>query len=420
MSTTRNNRTNTKAFHRVTAGLVAAAALSVPLVSAPAFAAPVTTVTQASGMVVAQDKTQSLTAVPTAPGAITVTTQPGATVTLVPQNRSKAQAYLQKANANGKATFTKLIPGVTYQVTSSFDGQSDSTKVTAVTKPGKASALTVSTTNQQNTLQLSWKQRLTPQMGAVTYRVQAIPSKSTLPTITKETNKTKFVMSDLNTTTGYTFVVTPHNALADGGSTKAIMTRSLDDITGRAATIAEPVAEPTAEPKAEPTPEPKVNPAPAPQPAPQPAPKPSGPSTKTIYVCPAGYSESGDVCIQTRAYTFHTETNTQPYTYHSESRVETCAGPDCPGSRYINFGTDWSGTTCPNGGTMHSGQCLGWTDSTRTVTYQVKDAAPAGWTDNGSAYAQDVQVKDAMPAGYTDDGSQWVKTVAKEAKVVPA
>lgn len=397
------------------ASLITAAALSFPLLSAPAFAAPVTTVTQASGMVVAQDKTQNLAAVPTAPGVITVTTQPGATVTLVRQTRSKAQAYLQKANASGKATFKKLIPGVTYQVTSTFQGNSDSTKVTAVNKPGKASALTVSTTSVPNQLQLAWKQNLTPQMGDVTYRVQAIPSKSTLPTITKETNKTKFVMSDLNSTTGYTFTVTPHNALADGGSTTAVMTRSLDDITGRAATIAEPVVEP----KAEPTPEPKV--IPAPQPAPQPAPRPSGPSTRTIYVCPAGFSESGDLCIQTKAYTFHTETNTQPYTYHSESRVEACwGGENCPGSQYVNFGTDWSGTTCPNGGTMHNGQCLGWTQSSRTVTYQVKDATPAGWTDNGSAYAQDVQVKDTMPAGYTDDGSQWVKTVAKEAKVVPA
>ena len=402
--------------HRVGAGLVAAAMLSLPLISAPAFAAPVTTVTQDSGMVVAQDKAQTLAATPTAPGVITVTTEPGATVTLVSQSRSKAQAYLQKANRSGKATFTKLVPGVTYQVTSTFQGDSDSMKITAVTKPGKASALTVSTTNVPNQLQLAWKQKLTPQMGDVTYRVQAIPSKSTLPTITKETAKTKFMLTGLNTTTGYTFVVTPHNALADGGSTKATMTRSLDDITGRAATIAEPIAEP----KSEPTPEPKVNPAPTPAPAPQPAPRPSGPSTKTIYVCPSGYSESGDLCIQTKAYTFHTETQTQPYTYHSESRVETCAGPDCPGSRYIDFGTDWSGTTCPNGGTMHGGQCLGWTDSTRTVTYQVKDAAPAGWTDNGTAYTQDVQVKDALPAGFTDDGSQWVKTVAKEAKVVPA
>ena len=34
--------------------------------------------------------------------------------------------------------------------------------------------------------------------------------------------------------------------------------------------------------------------------------------------------------------------------------------------------------------------------------------------------APTTQVKDATPTGYTDDGTQWVKTVAKEAKVVPA
>ena len=120
------------------------------------------------------------------------------------------------------------------------------------------------------------------------------------------------------------------------------------------------------------------------------------------------------------AYTFHTVTTYQNYTYHPETRTEACSGPDCPGSQYVDFGTDWSGTTCPNGGTMHGGQCLGWTTSTRTVTVQVKDATPSGWYDTGSQWAQDSQAKDAMPAGYSDNGTEWVRTAAKIAKVVPA
>ena len=54
------------------------------------------------------------------------------------------------------------------------------------------------------------------------------------------------------------------------------------------------------------------------------------------------------------------------------------------------------------------------------MTASVKDYPPAGWYDNGSAYAQDYDVKDALPTGYLDDGTQWVKTAAKIAMVVPA
>jgi len=147
---------------------------------------------------------------------------------------------------------------------------------------------------------------------------------------------------------------------------------------------------------------------------------PPAPRTRTIYVCPDGFSDAGDLCTQTRAYTYRTETASQDYTFRTESRTEQCSGPGCPGSEYRNFGTDWSGTTCPNGGTMHGGQCMDWSTTTRTVTYQVKNAPPAGWYDNGSKYAQDTQVKDSMPAGFTDNGSAWVRSAAKIAREVPA
>jgi hypothetical protein len=69
------------------------------------------------------------------------------------------------------------------------------------------------------------------------------------------------------------------------------------------------------------------------------------------------------------------------YTYYSQTRTENCSGPSCPGSQYVDFGTDWSGTTCPRGGTMHGGQCLGWTGGTHRVTYRYKNSPPAGFTD---------------------------------------
>jgi hypothetical protein len=123
-------------------------------------------------------------------------------------------------------------------------------------------------------------------------------------------------------------------------------------------------------------------------------------------VCPDGFSEVGGLCQKTLAYTFHTETVTTPYTYHQDA-VQT--------GTVEHFSAD-----CSGGGVYYPNNnppgCYRWDWVGYYVT--VKDAPPAGYTDNGTAYAKDVQVKDALPAGYTDDGTQWVKTAAKEARVV--
>jgi hypothetical protein len=137
-------------------------------------------------------------------------------------------------------------------------------------------------------------------------------------------------------------------------------------------------------------------------------------------VCPDDFTETGDICTHTKAYTYSPVTETTPYTYSTDSRYESCAGADCPGSSYQDFGTDWSGTTCPRGGTMHGGQCLGWTNGNKWVNYQVKNAPPMGWHDDGSAFARVIQVKDPMPAGFADDGTNWIKSASKIARVVPA
>ena len=62
-----------------------------------------------------------------------------------------------------------------------------------------------------------------------------------------------------------------------------------------------------------PAPAPAPAPGPAPGPAPAPAPAP-GPSTKTIYVCPDGYTDTGDACQKTTPYTY----DVVAYTYHLE------------------------------------------------------------------------------------------------------
>ncbi|HAN71000.1 MAG TPA: hypothetical protein DCQ36_05350, partial [Actinobacteria bacterium] len=63
-------------------------------------------------------------------------------------------------------------------------------------------------------------------------------------------------------------------------------------------------------------------------------------------------------------------------------------------------------------------ECWGGYDE--PVYSNVKDATPAGYTDNGSAWVRTIQVKDTAPTGYADDGTQWVKTAAKVERTIPA
>ena len=175
----------------------------------------------------------------------------------------------------------------------------------------------------------------------------------------------------------------------------------------------------------------------------------------------------GGACQKTEAYTYsylpytyHTETTNLPYTYHTETTnlpytyhtVQTGPAPlldsfetqsVCPaGYNLEDYGAQ--GKFCRLYGTPPTAQVkdappAGYTDNgtNYTKSVQVKDAPPAGYTDNGTNYTKSVQVKDAPPAGYTDNGTRWVKknaapagytdngteyiaTASKIAKVVPA
>jgi len=390
------------------AGALAAALLAgTAFLAAPAANAAQVIASDQAGVVVAQDQTSMLRAAPSAPRAVTVTAEPGSLVTI---NAKGAKARTAKANKDGQATFAKLKAGKTYTV--SADGQD--VVVVPVINVGKASDLTVMTTNKVDTVDLTWQHKATKTRGGndITYIVTATPADGSEP-ISVETSELQAELTGLDPTVLYSFSVTPHNAIGDGKASVARMTRSLVDVTG----LPLPVAQENADDDAPAPTTPKPTPAPAPKPGPAPAPKPS---TRTIWVCPSGYNEVGGVCTQTQDYTFHDEKQTQDYTYTTDRRLEPCSGSDCPGSEYKDFGTDWSGTGCPNGGTLHDGKCLGWTTGQKWVTYQVKDAPPMGWYDDGSQYAHDVQVKDATPAGWSDNGSQWIRTTAKVEKVVPA
>ncbi|NKB92512.1 MAG: hypothetical protein GKR85_09610 [Candidatus Nanopelagicales bacterium] len=282
------------------------------------------------------------------------------------------------------------------------------------------------TTSEPGTITATWAHATSKARGGLTigYTLTATPvgvadgvpdGDSGVPSITVETDSTEAVLRGLDPRVLYSFTVTPHNPLGEGRASVARMDRSLAEVSG----IAVPAADDAGSDSAEETPstEPSTAPVATSPPASRPAPNPA-PQMRTVWVCPAAFTEVGGVCTQSMNYTFHDEKLTQDYTYTSDRRLEQCAGSDCPGSEYKDFGTDWSGTTCPHGGTMHDGKCLGWTTGQKWVTHQVKDAPPWGWYDDGSQYATDVQVRDETPSGWSDTGTEWIRTAAKVARMV--
>jgi hypothetical protein len=153
----------------------------------------------------------------------------------------------------------------------------------------------------------------------------------------------------------------------------------------------------------------------APQTTPQPAAAPAAPApprTRTIYICPDGFTDVSGTCTTTLPYTY----STLAYTYHQEPYFVTVQDPP---TVYAADRAQSTGTLCPWGGSPNAGGDLcsipgGTHQETRYAT--VKDTAPAGYTDTGTEWKR----KNATPAGYTDDGTQWVKTTAKIATEVPA
>ena len=352
-----------------------------------------------SSKIIAQDLSSTITAVPTAVGSITVTAQPGAKVT----GAGKGLRSTKVANKGGQVVFTKLTPGAVY----TFTSQGERTSARAMETVGAASNLKVFTTDgahKSDSVLLTWQHRGTAARGAdaIRYLITATPvttvpidTKAAQPrVVTAETSFTDYTLTGLNPDATYTFTVTPSNPIGTGRSTSATMSESLRTLTGGSVpTAPQPAAESPRQPA-----QPAVTPAaPAPAPAPQPAPRPA---TRTIYVCPDGYSEAGDLCEQVAPYTYHSVTETRGYSYHEEFVV-----------------TGWRVDPYPcSSGTAHPDGChvpLGYTTT-------VKDAPPAGWTDSGSGYQRTVEVKDALPAGYSDNGSAWVKVTAKVAREVAA
>ena len=101
---------NSKKFGAVAAAILISGAAV--FTAAPANAAQVVA-TDPAGVVVAQDQTSMLQATPSAPRAVTVTTEPGTLVTI---NAKGVKRQSKVANKDGQATFTKLKAGKDYRV----------------------------------------------------------------------------------------------------------------------------------------------------------------------------------------------------------------------------------------------------------------------------------------------------------------
>jgi len=226
---------------------------------------------------------------------------------------------------------------------------------------------------------------ITRPQGTVTYRVTATPVTPdgrvlTSPeTVAATAPGTAWILAGLDRSVRYAFSVAAVNSAASGAVTTAVMSRTLGDIlgTGKAPATPSPPAAPT--------------PAPVPEPAaPSGAGGPAVPSTRTIYVCPAGYADTGNVCTRAIAYTFHSETVTQPYTFHSGvvgSHVVTHPPTHC---HYL------PNPTSPSGLDIY---CYGGYDETVMDVGGVEDPSPTGCADNGAA---------------------WVATTGKTAHIVAA
>ncbi|MSO28056.1 MAG: hypothetical protein EXQ60_08370 [Candidatus Nanopelagicales bacterium] len=375
---------------------------------------------ESPGTVVAAAQTAAQPALLTnTPRGLTVTEVHGSNVTIVTRSGAGSTTPFTKSpDKSGRVTFSNLIAGATYVVV--HDGKiiGSATPVNAV---GSATDLVVRATSKNNTVNLNWAHLATKTNGGagVTYVITAKPAAGSGKTVTSEVTGTaarsntalkSATLTGLDPDTLYVFTITPKNSIGTGKSTVARMARSLADITGiKSAVAAEPVVVVVeVKPVEKPADIKPVTPV-APAPAPAPAPVPAAPSTRTIYVCPDAYTETGSgVCEKTSAYTY----TSIGYTYHEE-----------PNYVQVQVGTTershpFDGNAC-GWGTLYGNTCYEYTavyETRQQGTNQVKDQAPAGYTDNGSAWTK----KDVMPAGYTDNGSAWVQTAAKVAKVVPA
>lgn len=358
----------------------------------------------------------------TNPGALVIAGHRGLPVTVWTKG-TKAQTKRPAAAAKA-VSFTGLLQGRKYDVyvgdkksVSVFTAKSS---VQPAAKPA-SNSLTANPGQLDNSMALAWNIPLPKGVVANTVKYTITAAKpGASPMQLTRSGASQATLTDLDPNGRYAFTVV---AKLPDGSTRTAKTTMTETVAGVHARKDAPAVTPavvTPEPAKAITVEPAKAttanasgsstsgggsnnapaPAPAPAPTPTPTPTPEPGKTKIIYVCPAGYTEVGDLCQTTRDYTYSTATSRTSYTYRTEtitrSYTYTDGVKDAAPDGFSDNGTNWFRTE------------------------QVKNPAPDGYTDNGTEYVKTEQIKDGAPAGYTDNGTQWVKTVAKVAKEVPA
>lgn len=401
----RNKITALSALATIGAGLLSATMLAGPaaaetvVVSSPQ-AAPTAPATPGPAV------RTTVVGIDLAPATIKVSGHDGKKVTVATAGQ-KARTITPKSKTT-PAVFTKLTPGKAYTV--SVDGKTVA-KTTVLAAPGQTYNMVVKTTNDPGSVLMTWDYTAAPKSGDVHFVLSATPvvgqADTTVVQLQAPIDAREAVLSGLNPNTLYKFSVEAVNDAASGKGVDAVMTRTLGDLTGADA-AATAAAEDAARKAAEDAARKVAEDAAAQQQAARPSSGggSSAPAMRTIWECPTGFSDNGTDCITTRAYTFHTETETQAYTY-STVQTGTRRNTDNEHCDYLPDG---------NGGLNI--YCTGGYDE--PVYSTVKNGTPAGFTDNGSAWVRDVQVKDAAPAGFSDNGSAYVKTTAKVSREVPA
>ena len=409
--------TKTERARRIAAALVAGSAACVISLGFASTAHAADAVSM-SASIIAQDNTPP-PAAPTSSvtvgvdanvvGGLTITGARGKPVTVSARG---VKPRTVKSSKSAPVVIRGLVPGKAYNV--AIGGVRIGT-ATPLAAPGATYGLTVATTNTNGQVQLTWKQQAALAQGSLTFDVSATPANPAVPAftsrsasaiapavpLTMRSQSTSATLAGLDPNTLYTFTVIPRNTAAIGAGSSSTMNQTLSALTGSApVTTAAAVVQAPA-PTAAPVSAPAATPA-----------APPAPTTRTIYVCPDGYVDAGTNCTDTKAYTY----SLLAYTYHQEPYSVTVQDPP---TVYAADKAMSTGALCPWGGSPNAGGDLcvipgGTHSETRYNT--VKDNTPAGYTDTGSQWSK----KDAMPTGYLDNGSAWVKTVAKEARNVPA
>ena len=399
----------------VTPRRIAAAGMALAVLAAPVALASGASAATVTDTVIAADSTSSPAGSPASTprpqrvvgieasivNGLVVTGANGAQVTLTARGE-RPRTLTPRGSA--AAVFRQLTPGTSYTVTIGGAKAGTGVPVAAV---GPAHGLTVSTTGTADEVLLRWDHTPAKGQGAsVWFDVVATPittiGRTSSASPISGTTTAPVTTVALDPTVKYVFTVTPRNSASTGRATVATMTRTLAELGGATAVPT------SAAPSPAPASPPATSPSPAPAPAPAPGPAP-GPSTRTIYVCPTGFTETAaGACEKQTPYTF----TTTAYTYHQE---------DVYGYGQVDWAYSWG--HCTGAGT--SGNWANGDPYCRTAVYgdnaligtrSVKDATPAGATDTGSAWS----TKDPAPAGHTDNGTAWVQTTPKVPTVVPA